>query len=417
MTAVSQKEVVMRIKNDFSVFKRTLPSGMMVYYYQCYDEDGKRTNGRSTGEVKRTLAIAYCMKLYREGKLIPEKKGPTFGEFAQGWYDGSTCKYLQWRVINNNPVSKNTVAMQKGSLINHLLPYFADMRLNEVSKKHIDSWFVYMTDKKLKTSSIHVSFYTLKTMMDEAVRRDLIAANPLDRVKELKIKEKEMEILRPEEVRSLFPAQWDMVWDDYTICLANKLMAFTGMRLGELLGLRGEYVFDDYIRVCGQYTRHGYGETKTRENRDIPITKLIRSDLEDLIAINGMGYLFSEDGGEKPLPRTKMYVGFKAALERIGINKAERERRGITVHGWRHFLNTLLRMANVADSKVQKVTGHKSLKMTDRYTHFNTQEFNEVRDVQENLLKAPELKGKQAVEPKKRERTEPKKQKSGKKAG
>jgi hypothetical protein len=44
-------------------------------------------------------------------------------------------------------------------------------------------------------------------------------------------------------------------------------------------------------------------------------------------------------------------------------------------------------MANVSDSKVQSVTGHKSLEMTDRYTHFNAKEFVEVRDVQENLFK------------------------------
>jgi integrase len=83
--------------------------------------------------------------------------------------------------------------------------------------------------------------------------------------------------------------------------------------------------------------------------------------------------------------RTLVYAGFKGALEKIGIGKAERERRGLTVHGWRHFLNTTLRMANVADSKVRKVTGHRSLKMTEHYTHFDSREFTEVRAVQAEL--------------------------------
>jgi hypothetical protein len=43
-------------------------------------------------------------------------------------------------------------------------------------------------------------------------------------------------------------------------------------------------------------------------------------------------------------------------------------------------------MANVALSKVQSVTGHKSDRMTEWYTHFDSKEFAEVRGVQEALL-------------------------------
>ena len=69
-------------------------------------------------------------------------------------------------------------------------------------------------------------------------------------------------------------------------------------------------------------------------------------------------------------------------------------RRNLSFHAWRHFLNTLLLTSNVGLSKVQKVTGHKSLKMTDHYTHFDTKQFTEVVDVQNNLLafNVPETK-------------------------
>jgi len=50
------------------------------------------------------------------------------------------------------------------------------------------------------------------------------------------------------------------------------------------------------------------------------------------------------------------------------------------------LLNTLLLTSNVGLSKVQKVTGHKSLKMTEHYTHFDTKQFTEVVAVQNNLL-------------------------------
>ena len=75
-----------------------------------------------------------------------------------------------------------------------------------------------------------------------------------------------------------------------------------------------------------------------------------------------------------------------SALEKIGIGEAEHKRRNLTFHSWRHFFNTTLRMANVADSKVMAVTGHSSMQMTNLYTHFKSAEFTEVRKVQEDLL-------------------------------
>jgi integrase len=101
---------------------------------------------------------------------------------------------------------------------------------------------------------------------------------------------------------------------------------------------------------------------------------------------NGDGYLFSNDGGEKPLGRHPVYNAFFAALEKTGIGDEERRKRGLSMHGWRHFFNTTMLMANVSDSKVMSVTGHITKKMKERYTHFDTTKFSEVVDAQEKLL-------------------------------
>jgi hypothetical protein len=77
----------MRVKEAFSVFPRKLKSGKVVFYYQCYDEAGRRSSGLSTGELTKTAAKAYCMRLYRERILFPatQKHIPTFGEYANDW--------------------------------------------------------------------------------------------------------------------------------------------------------------------------------------------------------------------------------------------------------------------------------------------------------------------------------------------
>ena len=84
---------------------------------------------------------------------------------------------------------------------------------------------------------------------------------------------------------------------------------------------------------------------------------------------------FWKYGRETPVRRDKIHKQFEKALDHIGINRADRLERKLSLHSWRHFLNTLLRMFNVADSKVQSVTGYSSMRMTDHYTHFDTRQF------------------------------------------
>jgi integrase len=197
---------------------------------------------------------------------------------------------------------------------------------------------------------------------------------------------KAIEIITPTEVRLLFLRQWETVWDhDRISYLGNKLAACTGMRASEILGLRGEYIFDEYIHVHAQYDEYGYRPTKTKEKRNIPLAPMIISELRQLAGENNNGYVFSLDGGETPVTRL-MYNKFHKALRAIGITREEIKWRGLSMHSWRHFFNTTLQMANVALSKVQSVTGHKSDRMTEWYTHFDSRDFAEVRGVQESLL-------------------------------
>jgi integrase len=268
----------MRAKAIFTVFGRKLASGKTVFYYQCYDEKGKRLWAKSTGLHKKTEATAYCMKLYRDGLLIPLPKVPTFGEYAEGWFDLETCRFLKRRQLRD-PLSRGTIDIHRNNLSAHLKAFFSKYRLDEIDTEVLEDWFLDMGKKELKPSSINLAYRTLRLMLGEAVHRKLIKANPTYEVKELKTEETDREILTLEEIRKLFPAQWNTVWDSWTAYKANRLAACTGMRIGELRGLRGEYVYDDYILVAGQYTRHGYTpDTKTKTNRNIPINPAVKAE-------------------------------------------------------------------------------------------------------------------------------------------
>jgi len=377
----------MRIKGVFTLFARKLPSGQKVFYYQCYDQKGRRQWAKSTGQSRKTEAVAFCMKLYKDGLLIPEKKLPTFAEFSAGWWEADTCRYLKWRELHE-PLTKSTINIHKLNFHNTIKDYYAKYRLDEITPEVIEEWLLYLSrERELMASTINLHLRTFRMMMGEAFRIKLIAKNPCKEVKEVRQEDTKRVILSVDEAKKLFPPDWTEIWETQIVYTAHLLAACTGLRIGELRGLRRDNVFDDYLSINGQYSAFGYSpHTKTKHNRNVPITTLMREQMQFLLEANGDGYVFSDNGGETPVGIEKINRQYDRALEKIGISHEEKLERKLSFHSWRHFLNTLLRMSNVADSKVQSVTGHRSMRMTEHYTHFDTRQFTEVRDVQTNLL-------------------------------
>jgi integrase len=399
----------MRYREAFSLYRRTVRTGglvKVVFYYQTYDEKGRRLCGHSTGQTSKTAAREYCNKLLREGKLLEVRRArvPTFAEFAAGWWDFQTCQYLKSRK-GRRPITQNYADSARRVTEKHLLPQFGHRYLDEITDTEIDDWMLSMQDrnigrrvrneqgelveKKYDNSTINWVFGILKVMLGEAVRRRVIKFNPCATIDELMESEKEIEILTPDDVRAFFSTEWFSDQEEKICFLANKLSACSGMRISEVLGLRGEYLFDTYISVCAQFNNQGYGDTKTHKDRDIPIPALMKRELDKLKKLNGEGFLFSTDGGEGPVSRHRVREVTYQVLGFIGIDEKERLRRGLTFHGWRHFFNTTLIMANVSDRKVQSVTGHSSARMTKHYQHLRNNELAEVKEVQKKLFVAP----------------------------
>jgi len=232
-------------------------------------------------------------------------------------------------------------------------------------------------------------------MMKWAAKRGIVQRDPFLDVDKLLNEKKEKEIINHDEFKALFADGWEKAWNnDLMLCTAHKLAGLTGIRCCEILGLRGEYVFDDHIYICAQYdNKYGYRETKTKTKHNIPLTAEVIDDLKKLKEINGDGFIFSLDGGGKPVSRKHIYMGLRKALKRIGISYEEYKKRGLNVHAWRHFCNTEMQMAGMTVKKVQAVTGHKTEEMTDRYTHLDPMELKEVTEIQAALLaKKPEAK-------------------------
>lgn len=131
-----------RYREDYSLTQRTLPSGKKVWYYQTYDENGRRTTMRSTGEVKKKEARKYCNRLLREDRLVP--KAPyRFKDFAADFWDWEKCSY----VALTKP-SEEHAKNQRYILLRDVMPYFGEKPIDEIKRSDIEAWLMKLQERE-----------------------------------------------------------------------------------------------------------------------------------------------------------------------------------------------------------------------------------------------------------------------------
>lgn len=378
----------MRVRKAFSIYLRTLQSGKKIFYYHAYDESGNRLPGRSTGQTTKTAATAYCMELYKAGRLIPDRD-PLFKEYAENWWIMDKCDYIKGQTARGFTISRTYAYVQRLNLERHILPTFGNIKINSITSGKIEKWlFSLSEEKKLSNKTANNSLSILRTMLKEALRKGIIKINPMSVIKPLKNDAKIKDILSKEEFSKLFaPGDIGKIWPNFDHYVFNLLSACTGLRLGEVQALRAENIHPNYLYVCHSWDRkyRTVKSTKTNKNRDVTLPPFLSKFLQILKAKTPEGFIFTNNGGESPIVRTAITRLLYKALGNIGITPEQRKKRNITFHSWRHFFNTMMR-GKVADHQLQLLTGHSSLEMTEHYTHSKEEDYKELAAVQSSIF-------------------------------
>ena len=384
--SISKKREAMR--NDFTLFKRAIGKTTVFYYY-AYDADGRRRK-YSTGKTTKTAAAAYCISLAKAGKLIPADKDNTlFRTFTADIWDVDKSAYIKAAALRGRTLAWQTLYNREKTTRRLILPYFGDMKLRNITRKDIEKWMIGLSEQGFRPGSVNQAKIVLNLILEYAVELGMIASNPCKIVKPFADRPRERGILTLEETREIFsPGNIGRLWNGSRISYtANLLAAVTGMRLNEVRALRREDIQDGYLVVSHSFCRNGLKDTKNHKTREIPIPQVAQDMLLTICPICG-GFVFSYDG-KTPLPKYQLGEGgLYKALAAMGISEEERRRRNICFHSWRHFFNTTLRASGISDSKTQAITGHSSVEMTDRYTHFSHTELKEINQVQAGILGA-----------------------------
>lgn len=379
-----------RVKQSYTLFPRTLESGRVVFYYQTYDENGRRTNPLSTGEERIGRARTYCDRLLAEGRLVPKKR-VRWEEFFADFWNYEKSPYVSEEKARDKEHITREYCQSRGSIQkNHLDPALRGRYLDAITKKDLNGLLVAMRrDKGLSANFVNSALGALHTMFSYAVEQNRITKNPVKGIRRFSPTDTSRpSFLRPAELKKIFaPQQVDSVWKGDTMHYAINLLAATsGLRKSEILALKSKNVRQDHLHIDSGYRPlSGHKSTKNRKARDIPLTDKMRVAIQPFLRSDPEKYIFSINGGSRPVSGDTVKEHFYAALRAIGIDETERNARRLTFHGWRHFFNTYMLAAGVPDSMVRSVTGHSSAAMTTNYTQFSLEHYADVASAQAKI--------------------------------
>ena len=290
------------------------------------------------------------------------------------------AEYLELWLAGKRRLRPSTAKSYGEHIRLYLAPEIGGVRLNALSAQHIDDMYTRIAAqprrRPMSPATVRRVHSTLRTALNAALRRRLIPYNPAGQVELPAEHRSPVVVWSPEQLREFLSS----IRDDRLYALFH-VVALTGMRRGEVCGLRWEDVdFDSrVVRVRQQVVqlagRCHIGPPKTKSGtRTIALDRgtaevlrahRCRQNLErdrwgDAWVDSGL--VFTREDGTLLLPNHVTYH-FRALVQRAGLPI-------IRFHGLRHTAASVALAAGVAMKTVSDRLGHSSTAITaDLYTH------------------------------------------------
>jgi len=299
---------------------------------------------RSTETSDKRLAERILAKVQTqivEGEFFDKRavQEHTFAEMMD--------KYLRERSVLKALKS----SVRDHSALKHLMPVFGDKLLAEITPKNLAA---YKTQRRLAPAApatINKELQLVRHAFNLAIREwEWCQNNPMHRISLEPVRNQVDRWLTSNEEARLLHASSSWLRDVITFALN------TGMRQGEILNLNWQEV--DFCRGTLVVMK-----SKNGERRTIPLNNTVFELLAAMRAkgCEQQGPVFKTGLGNELKAR---YLGraFTKTVKRAGISN-------FRFHDLRHTFATRLVHKGVDLYKVQRLLGHKTALMTQRYAH------------------------------------------------
>lgn len=362
---MARKKTPTKPKEPVRIRTRKLSNGNESLYLDIY-KDGKRTyeflklylvpetSAAARAQNTNTMQAAQAIKSRKIIELTNEAAGiKTVRSTAKITLTQFFTAYMEKKRHNR---SKSTVT-QVRCLLQHLQDWgMSDIRLSDIDKKYCLRFADKMRKSGLKQATQGNYFATFVAILNDAVRNEIIAANPfhkLDAEDKIRKVSPEREYLTADEVAKLIHAplrhkstlldKWEYVKQ------AFLFSCFCGLRVSDLQALKWGDI----------YQRQGYKEIrlkmqKTRQELILPLSDEALKWLPERGGTPDTGNVFGELGDYSR-------VMLKEWTENAGIRKP------VSWHTARHTFATMLLTYGADLYAVSKLLGHSDIKITQIY--------------------------------------------------
>jgi len=274
------------------------------------------------------------------------KATPIFREFAKDFIDTYA--------VNNNKQAE--VAGKRAAFRDHLTPFFGGYHLDRIGTELLEKYKATKITKGLSPKTVNNHLSKVRKLLAVAV--DWGHLDHVPAVRWMKTADPDFDFLTFEEAERLGAAA-DPEW---RAMITTGLK--TGLRIGELLGLRWQDVdlVAGKLRVRQAVSRGIIGTPKNGKSREVPLSDLALRALRLHRHLRGE-FVFCDEAG-KMLKRSSTKWPLYRACRRAGL-------RQIGWHVLRHTFASHLVMRRVPLKAVQELMGHSTIEMTMRYSHLS----------------------------------------------
>jgi integrase len=266
-------------------------------------------------------------------------------------------QYKAW--IRKADIAETTKATRTHTWNAHVADKWGDFQVTKVDPPGVKAWVADMKDAGVGAPTIENALGVLRMVLADALSDNRLVRNPCDGVKAPKRQPKPRAYLTHEQVETLAAAM-----DDDALVI--QLLAYTGLRWGELAALKVESVdlrrrrlqVDTSVAEVGG--RLVWKAPKDHERRSVPFPAFLTDDLTAAMAGKGRDDLvLSSTAGSVLRVSTWRPRVFNTARDGLGADFPK-----VTPHDLRHTAASLVVSAGGNVLALARMLGHESPKMT-----------------------------------------------------
>lgn len=308
------------------LYTRTNAAGVESWYGK-WRVDGRRVN-RMLGERRGPRSPQGMTSKQAEVALREAMATLTAAEIERLAQDklrgGKTISEVLDAYLLARDLKESTATDYRMHVRIHLEPFFGDKAARDITAADIERLIVHLTRLGLKVKTVRTYVTTLSTLLTFAVRKGWAKASPMPAVDLPPLRDHDaiepLRFLRVHEVNDLVEAVPGGPYRQIDRAL-YLTAAMTGLRQGELRGLRWEAVdwTAQRILVVRNIVRGKQTSPKSRKARSVPMAPQVAAALTELhehTAWKGGDHaVFADPQTGKPIARTPMMERYRKALD------------------------------------------------------------------------------------------------------